>query len=168
MTQNAQASLEQNELIRLYGLFMISWSIVEHVVQCAMWKNLGTDIERAAIVTAKLQFNPRVQLLKNLLQISGDHHVEAIKILGKLEGFAHRNTLVHGQIIIGDPQALTFIKSDGGNVLVKKFKVDQMTDHLIGLNSRTDRLEQLLAVTELDMQTFINHLVVKAGGIPKT
>lgn len=167
MEMVSEASNAQMDLFSLYGLFMTSWSVLDHLVQTAIWKELGVSIEKASCVTAKLQFYPRAQLLRNLLKLHGDKHKQAMAILEKVEGFAQRNTLVHGQIIVGDPSALTFVKSDGGSVVLKKFGVEQLRTHIFNLNSRTDNLQELLGVTHDEMQNFCNYLVHQAGGIPK-
>jgi hypothetical protein len=131
---------------------MVTWSIVETVVQAAIMKNLAIGATDAVIVTGKLQFTPRVQLLCALLKREGDTHKEAIKLLQKTEGFAQRNTMVHGNIVVGVPGVLTFIKYDGGASTKQSFSAEGMTKHILALNTRIETLQGLLNITNADMQ----------------
>jgi hypothetical protein len=138
-------------VIYWYGLFMVTWSVLESVLQAAIMKQLGIEAGEAVILTGKLQFNPRVQLLCGLLK-KGDTHQEAIKLLNKTEGFAHRNTLVHGNIIVGVPGQLTFVKYDGGNSEKRIFTSDEMKKHVEALNTRITTLQSLLQITDSEIQ----------------
>lgn len=140
------------QLFQLYGLFMCAWSVLEGVIQAAIHKQLGVTVTKAVIVTGKLQFHPRVQLLIGLLRLHGNEHSAAIKLLNQLEGFAHRNTLVHGHIIVGTPHQLTFVKYDGGKSVKKTFTVVELGTHLIELSSRVESLQKLLGVSNEDAQ----------------
>ncbi|MEC3767505.1 hypothetical protein [Cupriavidus sp. SS-3] len=136
------------EAIHAYGVFMVAWAVLESVVQAAIMKYLVIDATKAVIVTGKLQFNPRVQLLRGLLKLHGDAHKETGKLLNSIEGFAQRNTLVHGNIIVGVPGELTFIKYDGGNSVKQSFTAESLLGHVTELNGRTETLQRLLQVTD--------------------
>lgn len=157
--QDQTASPEQKKLFHLYGLFLCSWGIAENVVQTAIWMQLGVDLHRANLVTAKLQFYPRAQLLRNLLKMHGNKYAEAMTMLEKLEAYAHRNILVHGQMIIGDPLRIKFVKSEGSKVLMKSFQVHEMAEHVIKLNQKLDKLMELLGVSPEAMQEFVDYQI---------
>jgi hypothetical protein len=131
---------------------MVAWSALEAVIQTAIMKELGITPAKAVIITGKLQFQPRVQLLINLLKLNETSDRETIKLLQKTEGFSHRNTIVHGIIIIGNPEKLTFVKYDGGASVKQAFTVDSMEKHISGLAERTVKLQALLNVTDEEMQ----------------
>jgi hypothetical protein len=131
---------------------MVAWSVLETVIQTAIMKELGITPAKAVITTGKLQFQPRVQLLINLLKLKDTPDRDAIKLLQKTEGFAHRNTIVHGIIIIGDPSKLTFIKYDGGASIKQIFTPETMEKHILGLNERTEKLQELLNVSDEEIQ----------------
>ncbi|WP_124664133.1 hypothetical protein [Burkholderia sp. Bp8998] len=153
--QNAQP-FQHTDVVFWYGMFMVTWSIVDSVVQTAIMKNLGIGATDAVILTGKMQFNPRVQLLCALLKREGDTHKDAIKLLNKTEGFAQRNTLVHGNIIVGVPGVLTFVKYDGGASTKQSFSADDMLKHVHALNTRIVTLQQLLKIADADMQLIVD------------
>jgi hypothetical protein len=99
-----------------------------------------------------MQFQPRVQLLINLLKQSPTPDKEAISLLQKMEGFAHRNTIVHGLVVIGEPDKLTFLKYDGGASIRQSFTVESMMKHISGLTERTEKIQLLLNVSNQEIQ----------------
>jgi hypothetical protein len=139
-------------VIFFYGMFMVAWSVAEGVVQAAIMKNLRVEPSDAVVVTGKMQFNPRVQLLCALLKREGDKYKEAIKLLNKTEGSAQRNTLVHGHIIVGVPDQLTFVKYDGGASVKQTFTSEDMKKHVEALNDWVVNLKNLLQITDADCQ----------------
>lgn len=149
-------SADQTQLIWAYGVFMVAWSVLESVIQAAIHKELGTSAVKTVIVTGKLQFNPRVQLLIGLLKLHGEKYAEAIKILNKTEAFAKRNALVHGLIIVGVPHELSFVKYDGGGTSRLRFSGTELHKHALALNQRTGTLQQLLSITDADTQAICN------------
>ncbi|POQ05552.1 hypothetical protein [Pseudomonas syringae] len=154
--QNAKTpptiSSAQLQLINLYGFFMVAWSALESVIQAAIMKELDISPTKAVIITGKLQFQPRIQLLINLLKQNTPQNQEAIKAMQKMEGFAHRNTIVHGLIVIGKPEQLTFIKYDGGASVSQSFTPIEMERHVNGLNDRSERIQHLLGITDREIQ----------------
>ncbi|QXW46881.1 hypothetical protein [Pseudomonas amygdali] len=145
-------SSDQLQLIQLYGLFMVAWSALESVIQAAIMKELGVSPIKAVIITGKLQFQPRIQLLIGLLKQNTPQNQEAIKAMQKMEGFAHRNTIVHGLVIVGKPEQLTFIKYDGGASVSQSFIPSEMEKHIHGLADRSERIQHLLGITDKDIQ----------------
>lgn len=139
-------------VIFYYGLFLVTWSIAETVVQAAIMKHLKVGPNDAVILTGKMQFNPRIQLLCALLKRDGNKHSEAMKLLNKTEGFFQRNTLVHGNVIVGVPGELTFIKYDGGASTKQSFTADGMRKHVQALSHRIESLQRLLEITDDDLQ----------------
>jgi len=161
-TKASNQALNHTAIIQTYGLFMVAWSVIESVIQTAIMKQLGIDATRAVVITGKMQFNPRVQLLCGLLKLEGDKYEEAIKLLNKTEGFAHRNVLVHGNIIVGMPGQLTFVKYDGGNSAKRSFTFDDMHKHVTALTDRTNKLQSLLDVSDADMQKIVDATLAMA------
>jgi hypothetical protein len=131
---------------------MVAWSVLESVIQTAIRKELGITPVKAVITTGKMQFQPRVQLLINLLKQSPTPDKEAISLLQKMEGFAHRNTIVHGLVVIGEPDKLTFLKYDGGASIRQSFTVESMMKHISGLTERTEKIQLLLNVSNQEIQ----------------
>lgn len=143
-----------NKLLLSYGLFMATWSNLETVIQAALMKELGLNAKKTVVVTGKMQFNPRLQILISLLKIDDpDNEVnsEVIKILNKTEGYAQRNVLVHGVIIVSDPRRLTFVKFEGGGSVKKSFTLGDFIKHVNGLNNRIIKIQQLLKVSDSDV-----------------
>lgn len=99
--QKTKFDMTHQTVIYSYGLFMVAWSVLESVIQAEIMKQLKVNEHKAVLVTSKLQFYPRMELLCGLLELHGDTHKETISLLRKIEGFAERNTLVHGLIVVG-------------------------------------------------------------------
>lgn len=145
-------SSEQAKLLQMYGLFMATWSVLESVIQAAIMKELEVSPTKAVIITGKLQFNPRAQLLISLLKLREQPNQEAIKLLNKMEGFAHRNTIVHGLMVIGESDKLTFVKYEGGASMKQTFTPSDMLKHLEALGDRVIKLQNELDVRDSDIQ----------------
>lgn len=145
-------SSEHGQLLQLYGIFMTLWSVLETVIQAAIMKELGVSAAKTVIITGKLQFHPRAQLLANLLKYNSQSNEEAISLLNKMEGFAHRNTIVHGLMIVGQSDRLTFVKYDGGASTKRSFTPSDMKKHIQALSDRVERLQALLNVSDADAQ----------------
>lgn len=144
---------DHSKLLHLYGIFMCAWSALESVLQAAIMKELDVSATKAVIITGKMQFNPRAQLLANLLKHSEHPNKEAITLINKMEGFAHRNTIVHGLMVVGEPDKLTFVKYDGGASLKQTFTPTDLLKHVRGLNDRIIKLQALLDVSESDLES---------------
>lgn len=140
------------EVFRMYGLFMVTWSVLESVIQAAVMKELALTPEKTIITTGKMQFHQRLTLLCPLLKLHGPKHKEAIELLNKFESFAHRNTIVHGLVIVGVPDQLTFVKYDGGATKSRSFTSSELLNHVMGLNTRIMKLQKLLNISDGDIQ----------------
>lgn len=141
-----------SEAIYYYGCFMIAWSVADTVIQAATMNKLETGAEAAVKDTAGKTFHPRVERLRKLLEQEGDTHKEAIELLQKFQKLAHRNTLAHGNIIVGVPGQLTFINYGKGGLEKQTFTAADLKKHIGELNDRTIELQSLLQVTDADMQ----------------
>jgi hypothetical protein len=139
---------------------MITWSIIESVLQAGIMKQLNIDARKTVIVTANQQFYPRMQMLCKLLKIEGDRNKEAISILNKIEGYAKRNSLVHGLIIVGVPGELTFVKHDGNTSSRETFNSSDFLVHITGLTNRINRVQELLGISDQDIQRIVDAAMV--------
>jgi hypothetical protein len=148
--ENLTDSQAQRSLIESYGLFMSTWSILENVIQAAVKKELNLDAKKTVIVTGKLQFNPRLQILISLLKLKGESG-EVIKLLSKIESYAQRNVLVHGIIIVNNPQCLTFAKFDGGASIKRTFYAADFVKHNLGLANHIEKIQNLLNIDDSDL-----------------
>ncbi|MDN7858334.1 hypothetical protein QZM81_21280 [Burkholderia cepacia] len=154
-TQLGNQQVPQNphaEVIYYYGLFMVAWSVADTVIQAATMKKLGTGAEDAVRDTAGKTFHPRVERLRKLLEQEGDTHKEAIELLQNFQKMAHRNTLAHGNIIVGVPGQFTFINYGKSGLEKQTFTTEDFKKHVNDLNNRTAELQRLLQVTDADLQ----------------
>lgn len=155
-------SMSHNAVTEAYGLFMISWSVLETTIEAAIMKQLQLDSQRTLIITTSMQFRQRVNILCSLLELNdpnNENYKDAIKLLKKIERDAKRNMLVHGHIIVGVPGELTFVKSnivDGYNANRATFNQRQLLEHITRITNKTDQLSGLLGVTDVDMQNLAN------------
>jgi hypothetical protein len=63
----------------LLGAFYAAWSRAEIVIDCAIWKVLGTTQRQAHILVAGMEFGRKAAVLKSLLRGSNYKNVEQIK-----------------------------------------------------------------------------------------
>jgi hypothetical protein len=157
MTQeNSSFPSSIKDVVWSYGIFMVAWAVLEGIVQAGIRKELGISAEKSVIVTGKLQFNPRVQLLVALLKLHGDKHKEAINLLNKFEAFAKRNSIVHGMVGSRENGKITFTKYDGAGSTSHSFSAKELLDHSRALTERTVTLRDLLGLTDADSQEISN------------
>lgn len=146
-----------HEVLRLYGVFMVAWSVLEGAVQAALMIELKLTPIHAQIVTTTMQFRQRTAVLCGLLGLHGEKHHEAMRLLQRLEKNARRNMLVHGHIIVGVPGQLTFVKSStspeaGFKAKKASFTARALIRHINALTESTSQLQSMLGVTDNDMQ----------------
>jgi hypothetical protein len=149
------------QIIHLYGLFMITWSVLDGVIQTAIAKELQVSPAKAIIITTGMQFRQRVAVLSSLLKLSDVDRKAAIAALRKMEKNGKRNMLVHGYIIVGVPYQLTFVKSsvseDGGLLTKKvKFTAPDLQRHVLELNAEILNLQKLLEVSDAEVQQLVD------------
>ena len=161
--QNAESSNAASHLpvLQLYGLFMVTWSVLETAVQTAIIRELNVDASKGIVITSGMQFRQRVSVLSSLLRLATPTQSEAIALLGKIEKKTKRNMLVHGHIIVGVPGELTFVKSsatEGEGLKAKKatFNEAQLLRHINELNSEIKRLQALLNLSDTEMEAVSN------------
>lgn len=169
MTENSSIPRTEGYLkvASAYGVFMMSWAVMEGVIQAGIRKELGISAIKTVIITGKMQFNPRAQLLIGLLKLHGDKHKEAITLLNKIEGFAKRNSIVHGMIGMTRDGKISFSKYDGGASTVHIFNRDDIANLATGIAERTIRLRDLLELTDQDSQEISNATVDFARSLKK-
>ena len=63
-------SMSHNAVTEAYGLFMISWSVLETTIEAAIMKQLQLDSQRTLIITTSMQFRQRVNILCSLLELN--------------------------------------------------------------------------------------------------
>ena len=157
MNVSHSSDFSHHEVIHLYGLFMVAWSVADGVVQAALMKELNLSSIKAQIVTTSMQFRQRTSILCSLLGLHGERHRDAIRLLQKIEKNARRNMLVHGHIVVGVPGELTFVKcsatEDAGFKSKKaSFTAESLKRHINLLTGSTNRLQIFLEVTDNDIQ----------------
>jgi hypothetical protein len=83
----------------LIGRAVVLWSNVEQVVEELTWAFLRVDVEEGRIITASLDFNHKLMLLRKLAQ----HHADADTLPRLLDAavkisdlYSIRNIIVHG------------------------------------------------------------------------
>jgi hypothetical protein len=135
---------------------MIAWSVADTAIQAATMNRLGTSAEAAVKDTAGKTFYPRTERLRKLLEQEGETYTEAIALLQKFQKLAHRNTLAHGNIIVGVPGQLTFVNYGKGGLEKRTFTAVDLKKHVEELNARTIELQLLLHVTDADMQQIVD------------
>ena len=149
----SQAAVRQ-----LYGLFMITWSVLESAIQTAIVRELGAGVPKGVAVTAGMQFRQRISVLSGLLRLNCASHSEAVALLSRIEGKAKRNLLVHGHVIVGVPGQLTFVKASlnethGLRAKKARFTEAQLQHHIVELNDEIKRLQLLLNLSDEAMQS---------------
>ena len=91
------------------GNFIISFSLVEGVIEVGIAKQLGLDPIRASIVTAGLQFKSRASMLCSLLNLDRKKNADAIKQLKAVMNRGERNDIVHAAVgLSAERDSITF------------------------------------------------------------
>ena len=149
--------MTHTQVIHAYGTFMVSWSVLESVLEVAIMKQLKISELQAAIVTSSLGFRARSTILSSLLNLHGDEYSEAVKVLNKITQNAKRNTFVHGHIFVGEQEKLTFVKAD----VNQKYRAKRVTLtavelylHVLEINSSVAVLQKLLAISDDELNSF--------------
>ncbi|WP_242111780.1 hypothetical protein [Luteimonas aquatica] len=157
---------DRSFVLQAYGLFMVAWSVLETVVEAAIMKELLIGPERSLIVTSSMQFRQRVSVLSSLLKLRDPQPSEALRLLRKIEKIAKRNAIVHGHIVVGVPGQLTFVKSsavDGYSAKHFTFTAQDLAGHTGRLADETKKLQNLMSVSDADIQTLAD-VGIKASG----
>jgi hypothetical protein len=155
------------QVIHLYGVFMVAWSVLEGVIQTAIMKELQISPQKAIIVTAGMQFRQRVAVLCSLLKLSSPDRDAAVALLRKIEKKGKRNMLVHGHIIVGVPGQLTFVKSSasedtGLRTNKASFTAAELKRHILELKQESENLQTLLQVSDADIQQLVDTSLAEA------
>ena len=153
----ASSTPSHTKSLNAYGLFMVTWSILESVLEVAIMKQLGINEMQTAIVTSSLGFKARASILSSLLALHGDKHSETIKLLNQITQNAKRNTLVHGHIFVGEHEKLTFVKADASQRYRARratFSAADLITHVQTLNSSIQSLQAFLGVTDDELNSF--------------
>lgn len=149
------------QVIHGYGMFMVTWSVLEGVIQAAIMKELQVSPAKAIVVTTGMQFRQRVAVLSSLLKLSETNREPAIALLRKMEKRGKRNMLVHGHIIVGVPDQLTFVKSSASEDVGLRtnkvsFKAADLQRHVLELNDEIARLQIFLGVSNAEVQQLVD------------
>ena len=144
------------QVFQSFGHFMVAWSVMENALQAAVMKELGIDGKKAAIVVGKQQFYPLLKLLEDLLKLAPAKHASVKKLLASISGFADRNILVHGRIVVGPPNVLTFVKCEGATTVERTFNHISLTARALELNALTERLQFDLGVSDDDLRAIVD------------
>lgn len=149
--------MSNSEAFRALGVFMIAWSGLETVIEVAIKKQLGVDDQVGEITTSSLGFMSKSNILTSLLQLQAPKHDKAIKLLSQITGDAKRNAIVHGRVFMDSQGKITFVKSIVNTKYRAKrisFAPEELDSHAIKLNSRTAQLQQLLDISEAELESF--------------
>src|SRR5262249_5930776 len=121
---------EFNELL---GRFYAAWSRVEIVLDCAIWKVLGTTPEQAHAVVAGMEFGRKAAVLRSLLPGSQFKNVEQLKgILTRITKTSLRNIFSHSFMATDKDYVMFIHRSSQGQYEVKlyKFTPEQFKTHV--------------------------------------
>jgi hypothetical protein len=149
--------MSHTEVLKAYGLFMVTWSVLESLLEVAIKKQLGITEVQTAIVTSSLGFRARSSILSSLLALDGAKQNGAISLLNKISEDAKRNTLVHGHIFVGEEEKLTFVKADISKRYRAKrasFTSSALLRHVQTINSDIANLQTLLRITDQELDSF--------------
>jgi len=142
---------------------MIMWATLESIVLAGIMKELGGDAKKTVEETAKTTFAPRVRKLVSLLKRHGNAHKDAIDLLNGLISFSQRNNIVHGMVIVGVPDQLTFVNHVGSHSVRVSFTSAELESHLLAVNAKTDELKGLLGLTDEDAQKVCDAMLAAAA-----
>ena len=160
------------QIMEMYGLFMVIWSVLEVVIEIAIIKQLGTGMVQGSIVTTGLGFKSRASILRSLLALDKKRHAQAISLINTVTQEAKRNTLVHGHIFVGDNK-ITFVKRTVDQELkssVTTFTLPELTALVSLISNKVVKLQAMLDVPDADLTSFANigrNLATKSATLHK-
>jgi hypothetical protein len=96
------------EFYAMLGAFYAAWSRAELVVDCAIWKILGTTQRQAHILVGAMEFGRKAAVLRSLLPRSNYKNLEQIKGLLTRISKSRRNEFSHS-ILASKPDLVRFI-----------------------------------------------------------
>jgi hypothetical protein len=155
----------------LLGRFYATWSRVEIVLDCAIWKVLGTTPEQAHAVVAGMEFGRKSAVLRSLLATSKFENVDELKgILTRITKTSLRNTFSHS-FLASDENSVSFIhRTSQGQYTVKgyTFTADQFDTHVHEFVQLARDFERALSLSDREVAEFaaaaLPPTVEKSGG----
>lgn len=155
-----------------YGLFMVTWSVFETILDVTIAREAGLKPPQSIIVTSGLGFERKASIARSLLALHKPQNEKAISLINKITQEASRNSLVHGIVFVGQ-NAIEFIKCDTDQSLKvksKKFKDDELASLVASICGMIDQLQIELSVSNEDLAKYgdsLKSLVTKAPTSPK-
>ena len=78
------------------GMILITWNDYELTLEIAIRNLLGLSSKQAHIVLGGLMFLPKLMILKSLAHEEGLDKHPAMQLVGRINKFVERNSLIHG------------------------------------------------------------------------
>jgi hypothetical protein len=140
----------------MLGGFHAAWSRAEIVLECAIWKILGTTPEQAHILLAAMEFGRKAAILKSLLP--GSNHSNQEKIKGCLTRItkSRRNAFSHSILASGD-SSVTFVhRTAQGEYLatLHKFTPKSFATHVDDFRGLVLEFQKTVGLTDREVARF--------------
>lgn len=148
------ATEENQFLLKNLGAFAVLWSKFDVLVDTANMKLLNLTPMQAAIVGPNLGFKAKLSILQSLLSLDEAKNKAALAALAKVSNLAGRNAIMHGHVDVGD-NWIEFVKIEVGpkiSAKQRRFQDDEFHDHLIALDAAMTEAQQLLGLSDADLE----------------
>jgi hypothetical protein len=151
---NSDVSIEQQQLI---GLLVLNWSKLETDIDAAIWAFLDLDIEKGRVITAKLNTDVKVDLLRALINTycAGEVLDEFLRVMDFIGGYKEdRNFVVHGSWGTLTPENIPICGSirpkapNPSEVVAETFPKERMLNIINGILEAKQNLRTLMDLIE--------------------
>lgn len=132
-TDHKNALFYNDEFIRLFGLFMLTWNVFDFTTDLAIGRMLNVTDEQAHLITSGMVFGKKARLFRDL--IGRSNHNRKAKILGHFNAAAanaKRDKLAHSMIDF-DADRVTFLERPSGgpfDAIQHDFSLDEFRNIL--------------------------------------
>jgi hypothetical protein len=146
------------------GLFVLGWSLLEGYLEYAIAHQLKLSPRDASLITAGMQFRPKADLLRALLNRRPKRNKAALQILSTIQSKPERNDLLHG--VAGSTGiGLWFVRRRNDGRLrsePKLFTTRKLLDLHSEIHSLRKSLQEELRFTDGEVQHYF-HTAHKAA-----
>lgn len=84
-----------------YGLYMVTWSVFEYILEFVIESQAGLKPIHAAIIATGLGFERKAPIARSLLSLD-PQYAKAISTINKITQEAGCNSIVHGTVYVGE------------------------------------------------------------------
>lgn len=140
---------------RAYGRFLVTWNGLQPVLDVAIVREAGLDLQQGAILVAALNQKSRLTVLRGLLGHAGGEKADVVPLLSEIAQAAKKQPMLQGSALAGATNSLRFTRPEVAGRLapaLTEFTAEEMDDLADELRDHVEKLTKALAVTPADIE----------------